>query len=184
MKTLANQTSSSGSAANISFEYRPDRIVALSGALRCVSRRAADTHRRHAYRMPHATIPAARSAFVEFVRRFACSAPWRLTRLAWLVAAAAAHPATRSRRHAVPVCGRARRGVLRRRAKDGKLQRVPPARASWAGDLRAFGKHNLLVSGATIVAEVFVYGHVRDPAPYSSRYCRERSGYLASAENW
>ena len=98
-----------------------------------------------------------------------------------LVAATAAHSATASRRQAGAACGRFRGAVLSRRAENRKLQGVPPARAFRAGDLRSFGKHDLLIMGAAIVTQIFVYGHLRYPAPLLSLYCRNRVGHGASA---
>ena len=97
-----------------------------------------------------------------------------------LVAAAAAHPAAWS-------CGRAAvRGGFRRasfcgRAKDGKLQGVPPALALGAGDLCRLGHHDPLVSRAAIVAEVFVNGHVGSRSLFHL-YCRNRCARGASPE--
>src|SRR5579864_1975550 len=82
------------------------------------------------------------------------------------VAAAAAHPAAGTRGHAVCAGGRIRGAVFRWPAKNRKLKSTSLARALRAGDLGALGKHDLLVSCAAIVAKVFVYGHIRFPAPY------------------
>src|SRR5207245_7807548 len=70
---------SSDSAAKISFEFRPDRIAALSGASCCISRRTVGTRRRHGYLMLHATIPAGRSVLADLHRNLASPAPPPLT---------------------------------------------------------------------------------------------------------
>jgi len=85
-----------------------------------------------------------------------------------LIAAAATHAATRSGSQAAAICGDLRGTALSWRAKHRKLQGLPRARALGAGDLYAFGEHDLLVASAAIIAEVFVYGHVRFLAPIRS----------------